>query len=159
MPQQNSITSSPRWMSPFESAITLPCSDESRCASSSMFFSTSALKLNITRARRCGLVAAQAGLRGLRGGDRRVEHGLVAERTRAWTAGIGIEDVAEARAVGRDRVGELMGDLAHGGRASPVMIAASLDLCEIALKAKYAHAGPANMHGWGRAGQIRQRRA
>ncbi len=61
MPQQNSITSSPRWISPFESAITLPCSDESSRASSSMFASTSRLNSNITRARRCGLVAAQAG--------------------------------------------------------------------------------------------------
>src|SRR5690606_8797716 len=48
-------------MSPFESAMTLPCSDESRCASSSMFFSTSCLKANITRARRCGFVALHSG--------------------------------------------------------------------------------------------------
>ena len=41
-------------MSPLESAMTLPCSDESRCASSSMFFSTSDLNANNTRARRCG---------------------------------------------------------------------------------------------------------
>ena len=61
MPQQNSMTSSPRWISPLLSAITLPCSDDSRCASSSMFCSTSSLNRNITRARRCGLVAAQTG--------------------------------------------------------------------------------------------------
>ena len=48
-------------VTPLESAITLPCSLESKFASSSMFASTRALKLNITRARRCGLVAAQAG--------------------------------------------------------------------------------------------------
>ena len=61
MPQANSITSSPRRMSPFESAMTLPCSLDRVWASASMFASTSALKLNITRARRCGLVAAQPG--------------------------------------------------------------------------------------------------
>ena len=44
MPQANSITSSPRWMSPLLSAITLPCSDDSRWASASMFASTSRLE-------------------------------------------------------------------------------------------------------------------
>jgi hypothetical protein len=48
-------------MSPFESAITLPCSLESSSASESISRSTSALNANITRARRCGLVAAHAG--------------------------------------------------------------------------------------------------
>ena len=43
-------------------------------ASSSIFASTSALKSNITRARRCGLVAAQPGCAALRGGDGAVEH-------------------------------------------------------------------------------------
>src|SRR5580692_239619 len=61
IPQANSITSIPRWISPRESASTLPCSDESICASSSMCFSTSDLKLNITRARRCGLIADHSG--------------------------------------------------------------------------------------------------
>src|SRR6202789_4247986 len=61
IPQANSITSIPRWMSPLESAITLPCSSDSMRASSSMFFSTSALKLNITRARRCGLTLDHSG--------------------------------------------------------------------------------------------------
>ena len=32
MPQANSTTSRPRWMSPRESATTLPCSDESSTA-------------------------------------------------------------------------------------------------------------------------------
>ena len=61
MPQHTSTTSSPRWMSPFESATTLPCSDESSSASDCMFASISSLKRNSTRARRCGLVAAHWG--------------------------------------------------------------------------------------------------
>ena len=61
MPQANSTTSSPRWMSPLESAKVLPCSEESSRARLSNSFCTSSRNLNITRARRCGLVAAQAG--------------------------------------------------------------------------------------------------
>src|SRR5258705_4285697 len=48
-------------MSPLESATTLPCSLDSARASSSMFFSISDLKLNSTRARRCGLRPAHSG--------------------------------------------------------------------------------------------------
>ena len=61
MPQANSTTSSPRWMSPLESAMVLPCSEESSLARLSNSFCTSSRNLNSTRARRCGLVAAQAG--------------------------------------------------------------------------------------------------
>ena len=61
MPQANSTTSSPRWMSPLESAKVLPCSEESSLARLSYSFCTSSRNLNSTRARRCGLVAAQAG--------------------------------------------------------------------------------------------------
>ncbi len=61
-----------------------------------MFFSTSALKLNITRARRCGLVAAQAGEGGIaRCGDRPVEVGRGAEADPGLDAAVvGVEDVA-----------------------------------------------------------------
>src|ERR1700716_4357860 len=48
-------------MSPLESAKVLPCSEESSRARLSNSFCTSSRNLNITRARRCGLVAAQAG--------------------------------------------------------------------------------------------------
>ena len=61
MPQANSTTSSPRWMSPLESAKVLPCSDESSRARSSYSAWISSRNLNSTRARRCGLVAAQPG--------------------------------------------------------------------------------------------------
>ena len=59
IPQANSMTSSPLWMSPRLSASTLPCSEESRPASSSIRASTRRLNSNMTRARRCGLTAAQ----------------------------------------------------------------------------------------------------
>ena len=59
MPQANSTTSRPRWIEPLASEITLPCSEESSFASSSMFFSISSLNLNMTRARTCGFFAAQ----------------------------------------------------------------------------------------------------
>ena len=61
IPQANSTTSMPRCTSPRLSATTLPCSDESSSANSSILSSSNCLKRNITRARRCGLVAAQPG--------------------------------------------------------------------------------------------------
>ncbi len=61
MPQANSTTSRPRWMSPLASAKVLPCSEESNRARSSYSPWISSKNLNMTRARRCGLVAAQAG--------------------------------------------------------------------------------------------------
>src|SRR4051812_42744211 len=85
MPQANSTTSRPRWTSPLESAITLPCSDESRRASSSMLASTSSLNLNITRARRCGLVAAQAGCAALAESIAFSRSAALPRRTWAWT--------------------------------------------------------------------------
>ena len=48
-------------MSPLESTKVLPCSEESSRARLSYSACTSSRNLNITRARRCGLVAAQAG--------------------------------------------------------------------------------------------------
>ena len=61
MPMANSATSRPRWMSPLESGMVLPCSEDSRRASSSMCWFSSSTNRISTRARRCGLVAAQAG--------------------------------------------------------------------------------------------------
>ena len=60
-PQANSITSTPRWMSPLASATVLPCSRASTSASLSLSRATSSMNFISTRARRCGLVAAQAG--------------------------------------------------------------------------------------------------
>src|SRR5471030_3063482 len=48
-------------MSPLASGKVLPCSDDRSLARSSYSFATNSRNLNITRARRCGLVAAQAG--------------------------------------------------------------------------------------------------
>ena len=64
-------------------------------ASSSMWASTSSLNLNITRARRCGLVAAQAGCAALRGVDRFLEVGGGAEADMGLDlALVGVEHVA-----------------------------------------------------------------
>ena len=61
MPQANSTTSRPRVTSPRASDTTLPCSLEMSAASFSRSRSISSLNLKITRARRRGGVAAQAG--------------------------------------------------------------------------------------------------
>jgi hypothetical protein len=61
MPQANSTTSMPRVIEPLESATVLPCSSVKTAASSSMFASISDFSRNMTRARRSGGVAAQAG--------------------------------------------------------------------------------------------------
>ena len=60
-PMQNSITSTPRWMSPFASSRVLPCSRESSSARGSSSSRRSSRKRMNTRARFCGLVAAHAG--------------------------------------------------------------------------------------------------
>ena len=60
MPQANSTTSRPRPTSPLASSKVLPCSSDIMRARSSMRFSIRVLRLNITRWRRSGGVAAQA---------------------------------------------------------------------------------------------------
>jgi hypothetical protein len=60
-PVANSTTSMPRWMSPLASGSVLPCSEERASASLSMSRLRSWTNFISTRARRCGLVAAQAG--------------------------------------------------------------------------------------------------
>ena len=61
MPQANSATSTPRWMSPLASGIVLPCSRARSSASESISLAIKSRNFIITRARRCGLVAPQAG--------------------------------------------------------------------------------------------------
>ena len=61
MPHANSSTSSPRLTEPIASDSTLPCSRVTTLASSSLRLSTNSLKAKMTRARRNGGVAAQAG--------------------------------------------------------------------------------------------------
>src|SRR5947209_10965402 len=85
IPQAYSITSRPRCTSPLASAMTLPCSLDNRWASWSMFVSTSSLNLNIARARRCGLVAAQAGWAALAASIAFWRSAAVPKRTLAWT--------------------------------------------------------------------------
>ncbi len=60
-PMQNSTTSRPRCTSPAASGRVLPCSRDSASASLSMSRLRSRTNSISTRARRCGLVAAQAG--------------------------------------------------------------------------------------------------
>ncbi len=73
--------------------------DESSSASSSMLRSTSSLNLNMTRARRCGLVAAQAGCAAIGGVDRLLEIGGGAEADLGLDlALVGVEHVALALA-------------------------------------------------------------
>ena len=61
MPQANSTTSTPRWMSPLASRMVLPCSRARTSASFSLSRSSNCRNFISTRARRWGLVAAQAG--------------------------------------------------------------------------------------------------
>ena len=62
-----------------------------------MFASTSSRNLNITRARRCGLVAAQAGLGGLGGIDGLLQVGRGAEADMGLDlALVGVEHLALA---------------------------------------------------------------
>src|SRR3954453_20369921 len=65
--------------------MTLPCSLLSVRASSSMLASTSSLNWNITRARRCGLVAAQAGCAPLAESIAFSRSAALPRRTWAWT--------------------------------------------------------------------------
>src|SRR5690606_22945795 len=86
MPQANSITSSPRWTSPRASPRTLPCSLDSSAASSSMWSSSRRAKRNITRARRCGLVAAHPGCAAAAVRTASSSSAAPAKATRAWTS-------------------------------------------------------------------------
>jgi hypothetical protein len=78
MPQANSITSSPRWMSPF--ASRRPCRARGEQVRERVHLGLDQLlKRNSTRARRCGLVAGPGRLRCERGGDRALDIGRGAE--------------------------------------------------------------------------------
>jgi hypothetical protein len=116
MPQANSITSSPRWMSPLASAMTLPCSEESKRARSSMLDSIKALKLNITRARRWGV-----GRRPFREGAARGIHRPLQVRRRAkphlrlHPAETRVEHLAVSFARSEAASGDEMVDQTHDG--------------------------------------------
>src|ERR1700674_2794794 len=102
MPQANSTTSRPRWMSPRESASVLPCSDESSAARLSNSLCTSSRNLNMTRARR-------------RNRDGVVDLGMPGEGDLGLhLPGIGIEHVAMARGNALDGLAaDEVADLAH----------------------------------------------
>ena len=97
MPQANSTTSTPRWMSPLASAMVLPCSRARSSASSSMSLATRSRNFIITRARRCGFVAAHAGCAALAFSTAARSSAFEASAT--WPdhlAGHGLEDVGNA---------------------------------------------------------------
>ena len=102
-------------MSPLESAKVLPCSEESSRARSSYSAWISSRNLNITRARRCGLVAAQAGEGGLGVGDRLLDLGLAGEGDLGLhLAGVGVEHVAVPAGRALDLLAaDEMADLTH----------------------------------------------
>ncbi len=83
-------------------------------------FCTSSRNLNITRERRCGLVAAQAGCAASRIGNRVLDLGMLGERHFGLhLAGIGIEDVAEPSGGPFDGLAaDEMADLTHGSYSS-----------------------------------------
>ena len=96
MPQTNSTTSSPRWMSPFESAITLPCSRDSSWASSSICASISSLEPEHHARAALRVGRGPCRLRRLGGGDGAVQLGGVPKLDPGLhLAGVGVEDVAE----------------------------------------------------------------
>ena len=78
IPAANSTTSTPRWMSPRESGSVLPCSEDSSAASESISCATRSRKRIITRARTCGLRAAQPGCA--------AAASAIAASTSAWSA-------------------------------------------------------------------------
>ena len=86
MPQANSTTSTPRWMSPLASGTVLPCSEASSSASASISPRMSSRKRIITRARFCGLVAAQAGWAAAAFSTAARSSALLASATWAWTS-------------------------------------------------------------------------
>ena len=86
MPQANSTTSTPRWMSPLASGTVLPCSEASSSASASFSPRMSSRKRIITRARFCGLVAAHAGWAALAFSTAARISALLANATLAWTS-------------------------------------------------------------------------
>ena len=92
-------------MSPRASGTVLPCSEESSFARLSYSFCTSSRNLNMTRARRWGLVAAQPGCAACGIGDGVLDFGVLGESDLGLhIAGIGIENVAEAAGGPFDRL-------------------------------------------------------
>ena len=115
MPQANSTTSTPRWMSPLASGNVLPCSEERSLASESVSLreQIEEFEQHARAALRVG--RGPAGLRLLGIGDGFLDLGLAGERDLGLDlAGIGVEDVAEAAGLALDRLAaDEMTDVAH----------------------------------------------
>ena len=86
MPQANSTTSRPRCTSPSASDSTLPCSAVMIAESSVRSRSSSSFSLNMTRARRSGGVAAQAGHAAAAAATALLTSAASASATRAMTS-------------------------------------------------------------------------
>src|SRR5262245_31219033 len=114
MPHANSTTSSPRWISPLESAMVLPCSEDNSWARLSNSLCTSPRNLNRKRAPlRVGRGPGR--LRRLRVGDGLLHCRFVGEADLGLRlAGIGVEHVAVAAGRARDFLAaDEMADFAH----------------------------------------------
>ncbi len=116
MPQANSTTSSPRWMSPLASATILPCSEDRSCArlSYSLLQQLEELEHHARAALRIGRGPGR--LRRLRVGDGGLDLGLGGEGDLGLDlAGVGVEHVAATAGRARHRLAaDEMSDLAHG---------------------------------------------
>ena len=120
MPQANSTTSSPRWMSPRASGRVLPCSEESSLARLSYSFCDQLEKLEHHAGAALRIGRRPGRLRGLRIGDGVLDLGMLGERDLGLhLAGVGIENVAEAPGGSFDRLAaDEMADLTHGSISS-----------------------------------------
>ena len=85
-PAANSTTSMPRWMSPLASRKVLPCSEDSRVASSSRFWLTRSTNLSRIRPRRCGFIAAHSSWPFSALATTLRTSSVLASGTRAWTS-------------------------------------------------------------------------
>ena len=124
MPQANSTTSRPRCTSPSASDSTLPCSAVMIAESSLRSRSSSSFSLNITRARRSGGVAAQAGHAAAAAATALLDLGGIGQRDLGDDlAGGRVEHVAEFAAgagnrLARDEMADVLHDRLpanHGG--------------------------------------------
>src|SRR5215469_6365642 len=84
-------------MSPLESAKVLPCSEDRSCARLSYSRCASSRNFNITRARRCGLVAAHAGWAAAALAIASATSTLLAKATRACTSPVLGSNTSPAR--------------------------------------------------------------
>ncbi len=122
MPQANSTTSSPRWMSPLLSANGLAVlgRQQHRQAVEFLLHQFEKLEQHARAALRIG--RGPAGLRGLRIGDGVLDLGMLGERDLGLhLAGVGIEHVAAASGNACDFLAaDEMADLAHGALPCPI---------------------------------------